>query len=1103
MAGWRQEHVFKIIMKRITLLIVLLTSLFQLNANGNVLCMTEPGGKLTEWTYDSRNRKLSEKISGENCESIERNWTYDNVGNIKTLTEGGCVTSYTYDCLNNLLETDFPDGQKEINEYDKLNRVIKITNASGAYKAFAYNSLNLVTRQKDEDDKYTDFKYDVWGNQTWRNERNSEGSGDQIWDITYNAFGQPVREEKNDGTKWSYEYNGRGLLTKKTDPKGIVLSNTYDACGRLLSETRKFGGKTETKNYTYDANGFMYAASDNGVVSRINFENGNYKANAYDLVTSLETSVAGKKLNSSYSYDDALNMTELSYPDGSKADYAYNALGQLTAISGGSTKYARNGSYDSLGRLISLTAGNGKETTRTWNSTTGTLSGYSWDLDDYVARSLEWNNLGNITSISKGTSQRPYTNTYQYDNVGRLTYEHNGAEAEVSTKESKKTSFLYVQNDVSGKNKGIQNSEIVKLDYYAGSAIVDLEAVQKLTSIKVFGKNNRIKPEHLEVWLSEDNDLWQRDTNISWENCSEGWKVIFAEETEARYVKLHSLWDERDEDYIPEDHSTYSGNLWNLFEVNYIAEGKENTYDYDARGNRLREIEAYTGSNGRLTDYEYYANSDLIKRAGNWYFNYDKNGNLIARGTVTISSNETVFSAWTFSETDGELWTYEYDLQNRMTKASYSGKGSANLKERGSYVYDYRGLLVKNTYQNYNPNDLVEVVNEDESKPVTEFYEYTADGRVLYNESIEGDSTKKTTYIWANTTLWCEINEGVVYYHHTDHLGTTEVVTDQNGKVVWEAGYEAFGSVLSERGDSSFTPSYTGKFFDKASGLYYFNARWYDSELGKFTTSDPIRDGLNWWNYCNGNPIIRIDYNGLETWRSSTLTREQYDKNFTLQQQYSWEQIQQHFSDNPNGIIYRYDSAYYSLGSSNKDFPNMEKPSGDMVLLFSGFSGMTKRLGETAIKMLKNAVKSAATAFTFDALVQTKNAAKTGKFDFDVNESINATAGGFVSGFVSGGISELPKTHGATSEQLMLLGNMMGGISGSMTSQLLNNIENGNFIGTGMDNALINGTAGGGMVGCINIFFPSPLPTNTVQILRDGLKDEFISAATTEVIKKK
>ena len=671
-------------------------------------------------------------------------------------------------------------------------------------------------------------------------------------------------------------------MTKKTDPKGIVLTNTYDACGRLLSETRKLGDKTESKTYTYDANGFMYAASDNSVVSIINFENGNYKANAYDLVTSFETSVAGKRLNTSYKYDDALNLIELSYPNGSKAGYSYNALGQLTGIKNGSgTSYAENGIYDSLGRLLSLTAGNGKVTSRDWDASAGTLSGYSWGLDDYVSRSLSWNTLGNITSISKGTTAKSYTNTYLYDRVGRLKYEHNGAKAEVSTKESYKENFLYINNDVSGKKKGVHTGESVKLDYYAGSAIVDLEAVQKVSSLTVFGKNDRIKPEHLEIWLSEDGENWTHDKNVSWDKSSEGWKASFEENAHARYVKLHSLWDERDEDYLPEDHATYKGNLWNLFEVNYIADGKENTFSYDARGNRISEIETYTGSNGHVTEFEYYANSDLIKKAGNWYFNYDKNGNLLARGTETQDSRNELFSAWTFSETDGELWTYEYDLQDRMTKANYSGKGFANLKERGSYVYDYRGFLVKKTYQNYNPSDLVEVENEEAAKTVTEFYEYTADGRVIYNELSEENDTKQTTYIWANTTLWCEVNAGVVYYHHTDHLDTTEVITDESGVVVWEAGYEAFGSVLSERGESKLTPSYTGKFFDKASGLYYFNARWYDSELGKFTVSDPIRDGVNWWNYCNGNPVLYTDPDGRAPRNLSETERDLYKKNIS------------------------------------------------------------------------------------------------------------------------------------------------------------------------------------------------------------------------------
>ena len=207
-------------------------------------------------------------------------------------------------------------------------------------------------------------------------------------------------------------------------------------------------------------------------------------------------------------------------------------------------------------------------------------------------------------------------------------------------------------------------------------------------------------------------------------------------------------------------------------------------------------------------------------------------------------------------------WVYEYDLQNRLIKTSYSGKGKTNLKERASYTYDYRGLLVRKSYQDYDKSNYIELDKPTSSKEITEYYEYTPDGRVLYNERKENTIVNKTDYIWANTTLWCEINEGVLYYHHTDHLGTTEVITDSNGNIVWHADYEAFGSVMNERGDENFTPNYTGKFFDESSGLYYFNARWYDCELGRFTTQDPARDGVNWWAYCESNPLIYTDPDG-------------------------------------------------------------------------------------------------------------------------------------------------------------------------------------------------------------------------------------------------
>jgi hypothetical protein len=46
-------------------------------------------------------------------------------------------------------------------------------------------------------------------------------------------------------------------------------------------------------------------------------------------------------------------------------------------------------------------------------------------------------------------------------------------------------------------------------------------------------------------------------------------------------------------------------------------------------------------------------------------------------------------------------------------------------------------------------------------------------------------------------------------------------------------------------------------------GLYYFNARYMDPEIGRFISRDPAMDGANWWVYCRNNPLNRIDPAGL------------------------------------------------------------------------------------------------------------------------------------------------------------------------------------------------------------------------------------------------
>ena len=49
---------------------------------------------------------------------------------------------------------------------------------------------------------------------------------------------------------------------------------------------------------------------------------------------------------------------------------------------------------------------------------------------------------------------------------------------------------------------------------------------------------------------------------------------------------------------------------------------------------------------------------------------------------------------------------------------------------------------------------------------------------------------------------------------------------------------------------------------DVATGLYYFNQRYYDAELGRFIQEDPAGQGLNPYAYCGNSPLIYTDPDG-------------------------------------------------------------------------------------------------------------------------------------------------------------------------------------------------------------------------------------------------
>jgi len=98
-------------------------------------------------------------------------------------------------------------------------------------------------------------------------------------------------------------------------------------------------------------------------------------------------------------------------------------------------------------------------------------------------------------------------------------------------------------------------------------------------------------------------------------------------------------------------------------------------------------------------------------------------------------------------------------------------------------------------------------------------------------------------------------------------LASVTDITNSKGTIVKTYQYDAYGNVLSAPGTLTYnTLTYTARERHVASGLYYYRARFYDPQLGRFITQDPIGHlgGMNLYAYVAGDPLNYADPLGLD-----------------------------------------------------------------------------------------------------------------------------------------------------------------------------------------------------------------------------------------------
>ncbi len=92
--------------------------------------------------------------------------------------------------------------------------------------------------------------------------------------------------------------------------------------------------------------------------------------------------------------------------------------------------------------------------------------------------------------------------------------------------------------------------------------------------------------------------------------------------------------------------------------------------------------------------------------------------------------------------------------------------------------------------------------------------------------------------------------------------GSVVGIANSSGSITKTYAYDAFGVELSPVASDTNPFRYSGEYFDAETGDYYLRARYYNPRLGRFLTEDPVRDGNNWYVYCNNNPVRYVDPSG-------------------------------------------------------------------------------------------------------------------------------------------------------------------------------------------------------------------------------------------------
>lgn len=191
--------------------------------------------------------------------------------------------------------------------------------------------------------------------------------------------------------------------------------------------------------------------------------------------------------------------------------------------------------------------------------------------------------------------------------------------------------------------------------------------------------------------------------------------------------------------------------------------------------------------------------------------------------------------------------TYSFDSQNRLITAAVDGTLTPSI----SYDYDPLGRRISKTVSG---TQTLYLLDGDE-----EIAELNTAGTIL-KRYITGPAIDDRI---ATIDLTIPSMPTKTFYH-VNHQGSVVAMTDAVGTVQQRLSYDEYGKLSQGSAISGQPYRYTGRRFDAETGLYYYRARYYSPDLGRFLSADPIgyKDDQNLYTYAKNDPVSFFDPNG-------------------------------------------------------------------------------------------------------------------------------------------------------------------------------------------------------------------------------------------------